>query len=115
MLETVLYPDELKHRVDRYQHCQYNQIHPKEREQHLISFLNIKYSIYKLRQSVIVGIKKEVPFMVRFVPNLGSYEGLEGGGTGGSEPPLPVPRSLTSHAFISTLPPFSILLLSPIN
>ena len=45
MLETVLYPEELKHRDFSNQHGQYNQIHPKGREQLLISLLNINFSI----------------------------------------------------------------------
>jgi len=45
MLETVLYPDELKHNA-RNKHGQYNQIHPNGREQNPISFLDIKSIIH---------------------------------------------------------------------
>lgn len=40
---------------------------------------------------------------------------FRGGEQGGQNLPLPVPRSLASRTFISRLPPFSILLPSPVN
>ena len=84
MLETVLYPDELKHRDTSNQHGQYNQIHPKGREQHRISFLHIvKSIIHQVIHSLLYsGYQKETPasckIMVKFLPNLSLYEGLEG-------------------------------------
>ena len=70
MLETVLYPEELKHRDFSNQHGQYNQIHPKGREQLLISFLNSNFSI--IHQVIpSLGIKKiatACKITVKFVP-----------------------------------------------
>ena len=44
----------------------------------------------------------------QYITDAGKNAKWGGGGTGGSEPP-------TSHTFISRLPPFSVLLPSPVN
>lgn len=57
MLETVLYPDELKHRDASYQ-CEYSRIHPKGREQDVISFPSVNNSSSNM-QSVTMALKKK--------------------------------------------------------